>query len=64
MERVDEVNALIVAATSIKCLLQLVGTVKDRKSGVRLQSCRAQDGPKRNSRPFPDCAPPRAVIEP
>ncbi len=41
MERIDEVDALIVAATSIECLLQLVGAVKDSKSRVGPQSCRA-----------------------
>lgn len=57
MNRVDEIDALVIAAASVERLFEFVGTMQDDISRRRLDAGKAQQMGERNASPLGDGAP-------
>ena len=57
MKRIDQIDALVVAAAAIERFLQFIGAVEDGVTGVGSQSCRLQNQAEWDACPFADRTP-------
>ncbi len=57
VNRIDGIDALVIAAATIECLFEFVGTMQHDGTRRWLQPGQPQQAAKRNARPFADGAP-------